>query len=159
MRGWMNECSVRWCAMVCDGVQWWSIMLWHVTMCVVTCDRIVLWRRGAGNVVPRLWHVTVLFCEGGVRGTTFPGSSPISIWTDNKPCFSSSNIPQELIMVELNIVVNFSQLMCCKNEKKGMNELHVCWNERMDERMLHVTEWGGVRGETQCLVNYVPRMQ
>jgi len=39
---------------------------------------------------------------------------------DNRPLLSSSAIPQELIMVELNIVVNFSQLMCCKNEK--MNE-------------------------------------
>ena len=45
---------------------------------------------------------------------------------DNRPELSSAPIPQELIMVELNIVVNFSQLLCCRNEKKGMNELHVC---------------------------------
>jgi hypothetical protein len=39
-------------------------------------------------------------------------------------------------MVELNIVLNFSQLMCCKNEKKEWMSLHMSWNERMDEWML-----------------------
>jgi hypothetical protein len=44
---------------------------------------------------------------------------------DHEPVLIKPAIPQELIMVELNIVLNFSQLMCCKNEKKGMNELHM----------------------------------
>jgi hypothetical protein len=59
----------------------------------MTCDRM---RRGSGHVVPRLVFEM-----------------------DNKPRLSSLTIPQELIMVELNIVVNFSQLMCCKNEKRN----------------------------------------
>ena len=38
MRGWMNECSVRWCAMVCDGVQWCAMVCNGVQWCAMVCN-------------------------------------------------------------------------------------------------------------------------